>query len=217
MAWRHNKSGQQQPWYWPASIVGTTILVPYHIVKVTAIQYIIFTNPRMHMSHIPQCSIQNRNVHISVLNGALWDMEQVHFGICELGQLKIKCQCNIRNLRAADLQRDLHMHWHLNWVAIVVLDNDKSILVQTVAWWLLGYKSLSDAALNEGMFIFIYLMLLIEINPQKNKWFFYMQHYFYALILIHSEHLIFFIKLQIFLSRKFLKMSFTMSDHVGMC
>ena len=33
--------------------------------------------------------IQNRNVHISVLNGALWDMEQVHSGICELGQLKM--------------------------------------------------------------------------------------------------------------------------------
>ena len=35
----------------------------------------------MHLSHIPQCTIQNRNVHISVLNGtlgcgtgALWDL-----------------------------------------------------------------------------------------------------------------------------------------------
>ena len=46
-----------------------------------------FTNPRKHLYHIPQCSIQNRNVHISVLNGALWDMEQVPSGICELGQL----------------------------------------------------------------------------------------------------------------------------------
>ena len=35
----------------------------------------------MHLFHIAQCSIQNRNVHISVLNGALWDMEQVHSGI----------------------------------------------------------------------------------------------------------------------------------------
>ena len=41
----------------------------------------------MHLFHIPQCSIQNRNVHISVLNGALWDMEQVHSGICEIGLL----------------------------------------------------------------------------------------------------------------------------------
>ena len=40
----------------------------------------------MHLSHIPQFTIQNRNVHISVLNGALWDMGQVHCGICELGQ-----------------------------------------------------------------------------------------------------------------------------------
>ena len=41
----------------------------------------------MHLFHIPQCTIQNRNVHISVLNGALWDMEQVHCGICEIGLL----------------------------------------------------------------------------------------------------------------------------------
>ena len=41
----------------------------------------------MYLFLIPQCSIQNRNVHISDLNGALWDMEQVHSGICELGQL----------------------------------------------------------------------------------------------------------------------------------
>ena len=41
----------------------------------------------MHLFHIPQCSIQNRNVYISVLNGALWDMEQVHAGICEIGLL----------------------------------------------------------------------------------------------------------------------------------
>ena len=39
----------------------------------------------MHLFHIPEYSIQNRNVHISVLNGALWDMEQVHSGICEIG------------------------------------------------------------------------------------------------------------------------------------
>ena len=42
----------------------------------------------MHLFHIPQSSIQNRNVHISVLNGAFWDMEQVHSGICELGQVQ---------------------------------------------------------------------------------------------------------------------------------
>ena len=48
-------------------------------------KYMKFTNPTMHLSHIPQCTIQNRNVHISVLNSALWDMGQVHCGICEIG------------------------------------------------------------------------------------------------------------------------------------
>ena len=43
----------------------------------------------MHLFHIPQCNIQNRNVHISVLDVALWDMEQVHSGICEWGQFKL--------------------------------------------------------------------------------------------------------------------------------
>ena len=47
--------------------------------------YTKFTNPTMHLSHIPQCTIQNRNVHISVVNGVLWDMEQVHCGIYEVG------------------------------------------------------------------------------------------------------------------------------------
>ena len=44
----------------------------------------------MHPFHIPQCFIQNRNVHISVLNGELWDMEQVHSGIDQLDELT-KC------------------------------------------------------------------------------------------------------------------------------
>ena len=38
----------------------------------------------MHLFHNPQCTIQKRNVHISVLNSALWDMEQMHRGICEV-------------------------------------------------------------------------------------------------------------------------------------
>ena len=44
-------------------------------------------NPRMRLFHTPQRSIQNRNMHISVLNGALWDMEHTHSGICEIGLL----------------------------------------------------------------------------------------------------------------------------------
>ena len=34
-----------------------------------------------------QCSIQNRNMYTSVLNEALWNVEQVHSGICEIGML----------------------------------------------------------------------------------------------------------------------------------
>ena len=34
-------------------------------------------------SNIPRYTIQNRNVYISVLNCVLWDMGQVHCGICE--------------------------------------------------------------------------------------------------------------------------------------
>ena len=43
----------------------------------------------MHPFYILQCSIQNRNVHISILSGALWDLEQVYCGICELGHFKL--------------------------------------------------------------------------------------------------------------------------------
>ena len=41
-----------------------------------------WTNTTMDVFHIPQYTIQNRNVHISVLNGVLWDMRQDHFGFC---------------------------------------------------------------------------------------------------------------------------------------
>ena len=42
----------------------------------------------MYLFHISQCIIQNRNVHISALNGEFWDMERVPYGICEIGLLK---------------------------------------------------------------------------------------------------------------------------------
>ena len=38
----------------------------------------------MHLTHNPQCTIQNRNVHISFLNDALRDMGRVDCGICEI-------------------------------------------------------------------------------------------------------------------------------------
>ena len=48
----------------------------------------------MHLFHIPQCSIQNRNVCISVLLGALWDMQQVHSGM-ETGWWLVMSWCQI--------------------------------------------------------------------------------------------------------------------------
>ena len=42
----------------------------------------------MHLSSIPQYTIENRNVHISALTGALWDMGEVHRGIYEIGLFK---------------------------------------------------------------------------------------------------------------------------------
>ena len=45
------------------------------------------SNPTMHLFHVQQRTIQNSNIHISVLNGALWDLRQLHCGVCELGQL----------------------------------------------------------------------------------------------------------------------------------
>ena len=44
--------------------------------------------PIMHLSHIPQCSIQNRNLPMSVLNVALWDIGLVHRGICVFGRFQ---------------------------------------------------------------------------------------------------------------------------------
>ena len=34
---------------------------------------------------ISQIPMHLLKVHVSALNGALWDMEQMHDGICELG------------------------------------------------------------------------------------------------------------------------------------
>ena len=50
----------------------------------------------MHTFHILKWSIQNSNVRISALNGALWDMEEVHSGICEIYLLVLwlgSCLC----------------------------------------------------------------------------------------------------------------------------
>ena len=56
---------------------------------------IIFTNPRMHMFHIPQCSIQNINVYISILNGALWELDQLGCRLSINGWATVLVSCQI--------------------------------------------------------------------------------------------------------------------------
>ena len=43
----------------------------------------------MHLFHFPQWTIQNGHVPISTLSGTLRDIEQVDYGICEVGLLHI--------------------------------------------------------------------------------------------------------------------------------
>ena len=112
------------------------------------IWYTNFTNITVHLFHIPQCTIQNRNVHISVLNGALWDMEQMHGEICELGQLKdsgwigqyfvgllfTSCKCLKFDSCCIEVSlRDSNG------------DDDKSALGQVIDWYQLGDKPLPVA------------------------------------------------------------------------
>ena len=55
------------------------------MVVIVKLKYTKFTNPTTHLSHTPQCTIQNGNVYTAVLNSALWDIRQVQFGTCETG------------------------------------------------------------------------------------------------------------------------------------
>ena len=75
--------------FWVSNFFLSSVGIIYILFKniILGIFFIIDTNLFMHSFHIPQCTIQNRNVHISVLNGALWDMGPVHYEIYEEGLL----------------------------------------------------------------------------------------------------------------------------------
>ena len=51
----------------------------------------------MHLSHIPQCTNQSKNGHISVLNGALWDMGQVNCGSFEIGLISLFSRLTLKH------------------------------------------------------------------------------------------------------------------------
>ena len=65
------------------------------------------------MFRIPQCTNQTRDVHISILNGALWDIEQVHYGICENIILCMFLHMPSRSIHRPT-QKRLHYH-NTNW------------------------------------------------------------------------------------------------------
>ena len=80
--WReHHCPGQPRSWFEKCQPIMETYRITYVLH--------IFTNFIMYLFQIPLCVIQNRNMYISVLNGALLDMEPVHSGICEIGLLTL--------------------------------------------------------------------------------------------------------------------------------
>ena len=77
-----------------------------------------------------------QNVHISVLCGALWDMEQLHRGICEIGLLRFPVISFLAIVfqqtfaRATTVELSCHV---LNFVVIVVFgwqENEISITLE---------------------------------------------------------------------------------------
>ena len=78
MTWWQKGRRHQQEWDWP-SCEGECFL------PLTGTNRHITNRPNSQIPHcpcpfFPQCTIQNKNVYISVLNGALWDIGQVHCG-----------------------------------------------------------------------------------------------------------------------------------------
>ena len=66
-------------------------------------------SPQLHFS------LFNKHMCTSVMKGALWDMEQVHSGICELGQLvrnprKRLCSFTLSQVVSGQVG-SLHNHW----------------------------------------------------------------------------------------------------------
>ena len=71
----------------------------------------------MYSFHIPQCTIQNGDVHISVLNGALWDMEEVHCAIYEIGLLVVNRYYHVIDIFFSFLHTDGSVQERRNSIA----------------------------------------------------------------------------------------------------
>ena len=78
----------------------------------------------MYLFYIPQCTMGNRNVHISILNGVLWHMELVHCGICEIALsiwlVSSYLSCNV----------NLVMHLEKNTWIKLFMPNDFTVVLK---------------------------------------------------------------------------------------
>ena len=94
----------------------------------------------MHLFHIPQFPIQK----ISVLNGALWDMGQVHCGSSELG-MWMHCVCLIGMAVLLDVCRLFHkICTRMCWLCFVfllcfVVQCDAIITWYNMSWYYTQY------------------------------------------------------------------------------
>ena len=110
--------------------------------------------------YIPKCSIQNRNVYISVLNGALWDMEQVYSGISELGQLR---DCRSTECTTQKQYQDTaEVH-----VAMVTSGNGKKI---TMTSWHGNALHITDPLWEESVVFCIVSMSCLTNSPDLVFW-----------------------------------------------
>ena len=81
----------------------------------------------MHPFYNPKCTIQNRNMHISVLNSALWDMGQVRCSICEIGQFNAPKQHHVpsaTNIIISSYSRKGDVWSVLYMLRVIVLEID---------------------------------------------------------------------------------------------
>ena len=76
-----------RPIKWRSHLLTTTLKTLSPLTNRYRPQKTNITHSTMHLFHFPQCNIQSRNMHISVLTDALWDMGEMHHGNCDIGLL----------------------------------------------------------------------------------------------------------------------------------
>ena len=150
-------------------------LAVIQLLTIRSWQLINLTNPTMHLSHIPQFTIQNRNVHISFLNGVLWDMEQVHCRIWEIVLFlayatTAQLSCHVQNSSAITVfavsiwqQNEVSIEFELWFKAFVkwVYSNDNSIHYHVVT---MGAMASQITSLK-----LVYLTIYSDADQRKHQ------------------------------------------------